>query len=79
MSYSRFIEHDVYVFMHANINKLVCMACSLGDMDTIAFTANSTQEMIDHLETHTKANDRIPENIHEELWRDDLKNYPQNT
>ena len=55
------------------------MACSLGDMDTIAFTANSTQEMIDHLETHTKANDRIPENIHEELWRDDLKNYPQNT
>jgi hypothetical protein len=76
MSYSRFIEHDVYVFMHANINKLVCMACSLGDMDTIAFTANSTQEMVDHLQIHFKAGDRLPEDIFEELWRDNAENYP---
>jgi hypothetical protein len=76
MAYARFIDDDVYVFMHANINKLVCMACSLGDMDTIAFTANSTQEMVDHLQIHSKAGDRLPEDIFEELWRDNAENYP---
>lgn len=77
MAYSRFLEHDVYVFMHESVNKLICMACSLGDMDTIAFTANSTQEMIDHLEVHVKKGDKIPKTINEELWQDSNQNYPQ--
>jgi hypothetical protein len=79
MAYSRFIESDVYVFMHAGSNKLICMACSFGDLDSVAFLANSTQEMVDHLELHAKAGDRLPEDIYEELWKDDTENYPQNT
>lgn len=76
MSYARFIESDVYVFMLNGTNKLACMACSFGDIDSVAFLANSTQEMLDHLELHKKAGDRLPEDIFDNLKADDPKNYP---
>jgi hypothetical protein len=79
MSYSRFIESDAYIFMHAGTNRLVCMACGLGEMDSVSFNANSTQEMVDHLKVHESRGDRLPENIYDELWKDDPENYPQNT
>lgn len=55
------------------------MACSFGDLDSVAFVANSTLEMVDHLKLHAEAGDRIPEDIYEQLWNDDPTNYPQNT
>lgn len=42
-----------------------------------AWIAESTQEMVDHLEAHRRVGDRVPEDITESVWRDNAANYPK--
>ncbi len=74
MSYARFFSDDVYVF--ASPKGLMCQMCSFGDMLESTFTAESTQEMIDHLKAHQRKGDRMPSTIFDELLADDAENYP---
>lgn len=75
MSYSRFIEYDVYVFADTS-GGVTCMGCNFGDMMEASYRAESTQEMIDHLKAHQKIGDRLPENIFDRLLEDDARNFP---
>jgi hypothetical protein len=74
MAYARFFSDDVYVF--ASPKGLMCQMCSFGDMLESTFSAESTQEMVDHLKAHQKKGDRMPSTIFDELWADDAENYP---
>lgn len=76
MSYCRFLEADVYVFMHVG-GHLECCACFLGEREPWgSFQAKSTQEMVDHLEKHTAAGHFIPGHVVPDLWADDAENFP---
>ena len=74
MSYCRFLEADVYVYMDVS-GYLSCSACSLLD-DRKTFQAYSTQEMVSHLKEHKQQGDRVPTHVFEDLWADDLENFP---
>lgn len=82
MSYARFSEYDVYLFMHVN-GKLCCCACifagaSFDEPDYYgSYYANSTQEMVRHLVKHKRRGDSIPGDIIERLWQDDEDNFPE--
>jgi hypothetical protein len=77
MSYCRFGEGDVYVFMNV-AGWLECCACSLAKTeDSVVFKAKSTQQMVDHLEKHIDDGDRVPQGIFYDLWRDDEENFPK--
>lgn len=81
MSYSRFVPHDVYVFMHLD-DFLQCCACSLSGVDVIEpdrfsnYNAYSTQDMVDHLVKHKRRKHSVPADIVERLWADDDENFP---
>ena len=75
MSYCRFLEGDVYVFMSVG-GHLECCACILDIEDWHSFEAKSTQEMIDHLEEHKKVGHFVPWGVVEHLWDDDKENFP---
>lgn len=78
MSYCRFGEGDVYVFMSVS-GWLECCACSLAkDDESVFFQAHSTQEMVDHLNKHIEDGDRVPKDIFDDLWRDDKENFGDN-
>jgi hypothetical protein len=51
--------------------------CHFGDMMESFFYADSTQEMVDHLKAHERVGDRLPPTIYDDLWRDDLVNFPR--
>ena len=70
MSYSRFVESDVYVFMASE--SLSCCGCILGDQ----WDFYSTQTMVDHLENHISAGHNVPPTLIPELWLDDKINFP---
>lgn len=74
MAYARFFADDVYVY--PTTNGVVCQMCSFGDMIESSFTAESTQQMIDHLKAHQKKGDSMPSTIFDELLKDDAENYP---
>ena len=74
MSYARFGEGDVYVY--ATGTGVVCVMCHFQDMMEMAYRAESTQEMVDHLKAHEKVGDRLPPTIYDDLWRDDARNFP---
>jgi len=74
--YSTIPDYDVSVY--ATSNGLVCAMCNFGDYIEMAFQAESTQEMIDHLLAHERKGDILPQNLVETVQRDDLVNYPQN-
>ena len=77
MSYCRFGEGDVYVFMNV-AGWLECCACSLAKTeDSVFFKAKSTQQMVDHLEKHIDDGDQVPQGIFYDLWRDDKENFPK--
>jgi hypothetical protein len=75
MSYCRFLEADVYVFMHVS-GHLECCACFMSEDAWDSFEAHSTQEMIDHLNKHKAAGHDVPERVFKELWDDDAENFP---
>jgi hypothetical protein len=70
MSYARFSNADVYVFMSTS-GHLECCGCWLGDQ----WEFHSTQEMVDHLAAHRAAGHDVPEGIEDELWADDRENW----
>ena len=70
MSYCRFLEADVYVYMDVN-GSLSCCGCILGD----DWYFDSTQAMVDHLAEHRAAGHHVPA-IEDALWRDDEENFP---
>jgi hypothetical protein len=74
VSYCRFVEADVYVFMHVG-GHLECCACILHKEDWGSFQADSTQKMIDHLIEHKNAGHHIPEHVYANLWADDAENF----
>lgn len=76
MSYSRFLEADVYVFMHTG-GYLYCCACWLDErLEQTGFCAFKTQDMVDHLKVHEEAGHRIPSDIYDNFWKDDAENFP---
>lgn len=77
MSYCRFFDGDVYVFMHVS-GHLECCGCVLNvpDEPWDLFKAESTQEMVDHLELHVAKGHRVPSHVVPNLWADDAENFP---
>jgi predicted small metal-binding protein len=74
VTYSKFFEFDVYVFANTG-GGVTCMNCNFGDMLESSFTAESTQQMIDHLKAHQKVGDILPEDIFDRLLQDDEANF----
>ena len=76
MSYCRFLEADVYVFMHVD-GFLQCCACSITDDDDHwgSFNAFSTAEMINHLNKHKELGHDVPDRVFENIERDDEENF----
>jgi len=70
MSYARFSDADVYVFM-SSAGHLECCGCILGDPGRF----DSTQAMVDHLAEHRAAGHSVPATIEAELWADDRENW----
>ena len=74
MSYARFGEDsNVYVYL-IDDGWLTCS--SRHDED---FYAESTAEMVEHLEAHKAAGDLVPDDVIPTLWRDDAENFPAAT
>ena len=66
MSYARFSrDSDVYVFAHVE-GGYECCACGLaGTWGSIR--CQTIKEMLDHLEEHKKAGDKVPDHCIERL------------
>jgi hypothetical protein len=76
MAYARFFADEVYVYaMHKGV---ICAMCYFCDDTAPSFTAESTQEMIDHLKAHQRVGHSMPSTIFEDLIADDAENYPDN-
>lgn len=75
MMYSTIPQYDVSI--HSTQRGVACVLCIFADMMEHAWIAESTQEIVDHLEAHVRVGDRVPEGIVEALWRDNATNYPK--
>lgn len=87
MSYCRFGEADVYVYMDV-CGALRCCGCTLPEGEPRAddYAArsrrheleffSSTEAMIAHLVAHEARGDRVPPDVAGELRRDDAENFP---
>jgi hypothetical protein len=75
MIYSTIPTYDVSV--HGTKRGVACVMCTFGDMMDRAWIAESTQEMVDHLGSHRRAGDRVPDDLTEKLWADNAANYPK--
>ena len=75
MSYSRFGEADVYVFLDVS-GYLNCCACSIVDEqdDWGNFKAYDTQSMVAHLMEHRNAGDKVMTDTIERLWAEHEEN-----
>lgn len=78
MIYSKFGESDVYVYSIAG-RGVVCAMCYFGDELEVSFSAESTQEMIDHISAHEKIGQLVPSNLSSLLLSDNSINYPDAT
>lgn len=76
MSYSRFLEADVYVFMNGS-GWLECCMCFLvrEHQDEISFKASDTDTMIAHLKKHIAAKHYVPQHVFDDLITDDKENF----
>jgi hypothetical protein len=75
MSYCRFLEGDVYVFMSTG-GWLECCWCHLQDEGPLTFKSTNTQDMVSHLREHQSHGDQVPERVFDDLWLDDMINFP---
>ena len=75
MSYSRFIEADVYVYLDVG-GYLTCCACDIIETQDVwgNFRAYDTETMIVHLKEHRKRGDYVPNETIERLWEDHKEN-----
>lgn len=76
MSYCRFLEGDVYVFMSVS-GWLECCACLLDAEEMHSLQFYSTQDMLEHLDAHRAANHHVPDHVYEDLKADDEANFPK--
>lgn len=75
MSYCRFLEADVYVFMHVS-GWLECCMCSLVEhQEEISFEAHDTDTMIAHLKKHVAVKHNVPQHVFDNLIADDEENF----
>jgi hypothetical protein len=75
MSYARFLEADVYVYMHVS-GWLECSMCHLvKHQDEISFKAYDTDTMIAHLKKHIALKDYVPDHVFDDLIADDKENF----
>jgi hypothetical protein len=44
-------------------------------MDGASFVAKSTQQIVDHLTIHKSLGHNVPEDVFDNLWQDDSKNF----
>lgn len=72
MSYARFVESDIYVYLDVS-GYLVCVLCTLNEANT--FRANNTQMMVAHIKQHEAKGDYVPSDIYQNLWKDDKENF----
>ena len=73
MSYCRFGEADVYVYLDVS-GYLTCCACSLVEDSWGNFQAYDTETMVAHLKDHRKNGDRVLTDTIERLWADHKEN-----
>ena len=77
MSYARFSNGDVYVFLHSD-GYLCCCMCSTGQGSSMLlakdFQAFTTEEMIEHLKEHVQRGDQVPKHAFEGLEHDAEQN-----
>lgn len=75
MSYCRFSEADVYVFM--NVGKwLECCMCTLGHgQESESYRAGNTKTMINHLNKHKISGHHVPTQVYQLLLEDDEENF----
>jgi len=71
MSYSRFGEADVYVYLDVS-GYLTCCACNIIETQDVwgNFRAYDTEAMVNHLKEHRKNGDRVLTDTIERLWED---------
>lgn len=75
MIYSTIPQYDIAI--QASRRGLACVLCTFGDIMDHAWIAESTQEMVDHLDAHRRVGDRVPEDLNDVLQRDNATNYPK--
>ena len=79
MSYCRFLEADVYVYMHVG-GWIECCGCRFSREESEFFggffRAYSTQQMTDHLRMHQREGDYVPERVFLRMEEDDSRNFP---
>ena len=75
MSYSRFGEADVYVYLDVS-GYLTCCACSIIKGQDVYgnFRAYDTETMVTHLKDHRKNGERVLTDTIERLWKDHEEN-----
>jgi len=75
MSYSRFLEADVYVYLDV-AGYLTCCACNIMETQDVwgNFRAYDTEAMVAHLKDHRKNGDRVLTDTIERLWADHEEN-----
>ena len=75
MSYSRFGEADVYVYLDVS-GYLTCCACNIVETQDVwgNFRAYDTEDMVNHLKDHRKNGDRVLTDTIERLWADHKEN-----
>jgi hypothetical protein len=76
MSYARFGwgGSDIYVFMSVN-GWLECCGCPLLEWPA-SYQALSTDDMVRHLDEHTRAGHKVPADVIPALRADDAENFP---
>ena len=75
MSYSRFGEADVYVYLDVG-GYLTCCACNIMETQDVwgNYRAYDTEDMVSHLKEHRKNGDRVLTDTIERLWADHEEN-----
>ena len=87
MSYARFGDGDVYVYLSTD-GRLECVMCALGDVcvfcdrvgarcPSVQASFDSTDGMIAHLAAHRAAGHSVPDGIEDALRADDATNFPR--
>ena len=76
MIYCRIPEYDVTI-AKTETQGLACYLCSFGDMLDATYYAPSTEEMLGHLQAHSRVGSFMPPGLAGRLIADDAVNYLQ--
>lgn len=76
MIYSNKPEYDLLIHPSSTGPTLVCVFCPIYNIPI--HKTSSTQEMIEHINAHRDEKHSFPENLCDDLIRDDSVNFPNN-